>query len=461
MELPIFGISGLRGIVGKDLSPERVAAVAALFGEFLGPGAVALGQDSRPTSPMLAGAAIAGLKEAGREVVELGVCPTPTVLHYVRRHGLAGGLVITASHNPAEWNGVKFVSSRGAFLFGSEFQRFKRLVEAAVPSRFPPSAFRFPPSAFRFPHSGAIAEHVGAIVQNELFQCVRERLAGQGLRVGIDAVNGAASVAAIELIRAFGVEPVPLFCEPGKAELGFPRGPEPIPDNLAELCRLVRNDGLAAGFAFDPDGDRFSCVDETGTPLGEEATVCLACRHVLARRRGPVVVNLSTSRAVDDICQEFGVKVERTAVGEARVVERMLELGAVVGGEGNGGAIVPSINLGRDGLVAAAVILAKISEMPLSQARLSLPVYHMVKSRVELNREEFSPRVERLVKTFTGAQFDRTDGLRIDGNDFWIHIRPSNTEPIVRIIVEAKTRAQAEGLAQEVRGALEADGGKR
>jgi len=240
----------------------------------------------------------------------------------------------------------------------------------------------------------------------------------------------------------------------------FPRKPEPEAQNLSDLSSLVRERRLDLGIAFDPDGDRFSCVDETGAPLGEEATICLACKYVLPRRKGPVVVNLSTTRAVDDVCAELGATVERAPVGEANVADRMEKVQAVLGGEGNGGVILPELNFTRDGLVAAATVIGLLSQgrEPLSTIGASLPKYQMVKTSMSLSREQFTERSEKLVKAFENTPVDRQDGLKFSLEDSWVHVRPSNTEPIVRIVAEAKTEAQAKEVAEKVRQALSANG---
>jgi phosphomannomutase len=287
VKLPLFGISGLRGVVGHDLFPETVARLAAAFGAATGAGRVALGRDSRVSGEMFASAARAGLQSAGCAVVDLGICPTPTVLHCTRTTGLDAGIVITASHNPDRWNGMKFCRADGRFITADEVaglrERFAQSGERAEWLGLRPGAR----------DDSAVANHVRAVVESPLFAFKHRKL-----RIGVDAVNGAASQAAQVLVRAFGAEPVPLYCDPSPESLatGFPRRPEPVAEHLGALESLVREAGLDAGFAFDPDGDRFSCVDETGCALGEEATICLACRYVLARTPGPVVVNLSTTR---------------------------------------------------------------------------------------------------------------------------------------------------------------------
>jgi len=449
--LRIFGISGLRGVVGTELTPESVSRIAAVFGRFIGRGTVGIGRDTRPSGAMFLSAAAAGLLSAGADVEDLGICPTPTVLLRVRRGRLAGGIVVTASHNPEQWNGMKFVGPEGMFLVPEELARFRGLVETDDSESAQWSAIG---RLTAYPE--AVDDHIAAIAGCDLFSDVPDRLAGRGLRVGIDAVNGAASEVAARLVSRLGAEPVTLNCETDHRRLcsGFPRGPEPTAANLGDLSRLVREQGLDLGVAFDPDGDRAGFVDETGTPLGEEATVCLACTYVLPRRRqsgSPVVVNLSTTRAVEDVCGAFSVPVERTPVGEISVAARMKSAGSVIGGEGNGGVILPEVNSTRDGLVAAACVLGLLaSGRTASELRAGIPEYRMLKTTVTLDRTEFDAARERLARAFEGARRDDQDGLKLDAEDFWVHVRASNTEPVVRIIVETRGARSPQTIAEEV-----------
>ena len=451
MQPVIFGISGLRGIVGESLFPETVTRYASVFGTLVGHGTVAVGRDCRSSGEMVLSAVTAGLISVGCEVVDLGICPTPTVVHFARRSTVAGAIIITASHNPEQWNGLKFVNREGEFLTPDEVTTFRRLVKANAAKHAEWDALRPAKS-----NLNAIYAHVNAIISNELFRGIRPAIIERKLKVGIDAVNGAASAGAVELVEALGGEPVPVYCDPSPESMrsGFPRRPEPVPDGLGALCQVVRAESLDLGIAFDPDGDRFSCVDETGTPLGEEATICLACRYVLARRPGPVVVNLSTTRAVEDVCAPFGVTVTRSSVGEAAVVEQMRAVGASVGGEGNGGVILPEVNFTRDGLVAAAIALELCAEKKLSALRGELPVYKMVKTSVSLSREGFEARRAQLLAAFPGCAVDERDGLKLDGDGFWLHVRASNTEPIARIIAEARAGVAVEPLIERARAAL-------
>lgn len=435
----------MRGVVGRDLLPETVAQVAAVFGAGIGPGPVVLGRDARLSSEMFALAAAAGLASAGCEVIQLDICASPTVAHYVRAGQVSGGIVITASHNPERYNGVKFFGKGGMALSVAQVAELKRLFLADDSRRVNWKDIRLCRR-----DRNAVMLHVNAITGNELFSGIRERLSPRRVRIGIDAVNGAASQAAVLLVQALGAVPVELYCRTDDETIrkGFPRKPEPTAENLADLCRIVRQANLDAGIAFDPDGDRFSCVDETGTALGEEATILLACRYILNRRKGPVVVNLSTTKAVEDICGAFGVPVERTPVGETCVVQRMQECSAAVGGEGNGGVILPEVNFTRDGLVAAAIVLGLIAETGkrLSEIRSELPEYHMFKTKVESGRRDFSTLTEKLLHAFPDWQANRDDGIRLEGQYGWLHVRPSNTEPIIRIVGEARSAEQAQAI---------------
>lgn len=458
MKQPIFSISGLRGVVGKTLFKETAREIASAYGRFLAAGVFAIGRDTRPTSEELAQSAAAGLKEAGCQVIELGICPTPTVVHFVRANQpqIKGGLVITASHNPLEWNGMKFVTSPGRFLLPDEFDQFRLSVNEGRKGGERKGWGIHP----FLPASLPIESHIKAIVTNPLFKEVK----GSHLRIGVDAVHGAASIAAEKLLQAFGCEVVKINCAPERLiPEGFPRAPEPTAENITALAELIKREKLNAGFAFDPDGDRFSCIDENGNPLGEEATICLACLFLLPALGAPpsadssrhlktVVVNLSTTQAVEDLCTRFGVRVERAKVGEAWVVWKMLETGAELGGEGNGGVILPEINFTRDGLVASAMVIGLLSrtKRSLSEIRQEIPRYYMEKSVIMV--DHFAP--ESLIAA-SGWRFgDRTEGLRLAGEGWWLHIRKSNTEPLVRVVCEAKEPTQAKLIVEWVRSRL-------
>ncbi|MBM3316194.1 phosphoglucosamine mutase, partial [candidate division WOR-3 bacterium] len=417
----------------------------------VGLGTLAVGSDARTSGPMFTAAVTAGLLSVGRDAEQLGLCPTPTVLHHTRLKNRVGGIIVTASHNPEEWNGLKFCDCNGRFLLPGEFGRFREFIERGS---FERTGWRALGSSNVY--QDAVKEHVRSIVGSPVFAPARQRLKARPLRVGVDAVNGAASVAALELVRALGCEPVPMNCDPDASRSGFPRRPEPTGRNLSDLCRLVRNQHLDAGFAFDPDGDRLGCVSETGSALGEELTICLAAKYVLPHRKGPVVVNLSTTRGVEDVCADFKVPVYRSAVGEASVVERMIESEAVFGGEGNGGVILPELNFTRDGLVGMASVLGLVAfySKPLSQLAAEVPAYRMVKLALPIDRERFADRRTRLLAEFDGCRVDERDGLWFGDSDYWIHARPSNTEPIVRIVAEGRTEDAVSEVVNRAKRAL-------
>uniref|UniRef100_A0A7C6EC18 Phosphoglucosamine mutase n=1 Tax=candidate division WOR-3 bacterium TaxID=2052148 RepID=A0A7C6EC18_UNCW3 len=449
----IFSTSGLRGVVNESapggLTPELVTEICVGFGSFIGGGKVAVGRDLRLSSEMLYQACTAGLLSAGCEVINLGVCPTPTVLLNVKQLSLAGGIVITASHNPENWNGLKFVSKEGIFLTAEELKEFKQLLKKKNFKRVSHEEIK---SILDEPT--AIENHIKKILRSEYFRDIQVKK----LVVGIDACNGAAQAAVTSLLQALGLTPVHFFGDaekPGK----FPRQPEPSADNLTGLANFVKEKRLDFGIGFDPDGDRVSFVDETGLALGEEATLLLALSFILPKKAGPVVVNLSTTQAVDEIAKRFSVPVYRTKVGEAAVVAKMKEVQGVIGGEGNGGVILPEINFTRDGITATAILIHLLSEQdkPLSQIAQTIPKYYIQKATLSLPAKEFLNKKSKLKKGFAPAQFNTEDGLLIIGKDFRVHIRPSNTEPIIRVIAESRLPDYTLSLITKVKEILTKD----
>ncbi|MBI4542435.1 MAG: phosphoglucosamine mutase [Gemmatimonadetes bacterium] len=440
-------MSGLRGIVGVDLVPEVVTRYAAAFGVFLlerGGRTVALARDSRASGPRFAAAAAAALSSAGADVVDLGMVPTPTVQLAVEELGLAGGIVVTASHNPAEWNALKFIGPGGRFLGRREADAFFALVDAGAVR--PPGAAG---SVRR--DDGAVERHLGRLLALPWLDL--DAVRARRFLVALDCVRGAGVAIMPALLQTLGCEVHPIHLEPDGR---FPHEPEPLPEHLGDLGELVRSTGADLGMAVDPDVDRLALVDETGRPIGEDYTLAFAVRTVLARRPGPVVCNLSTSLVVDDAAAAFGAMVERTAVGEAHVVERMAARGAVVGGEGNGGVILSDVHLGRDAPVAAALVLALLAGRgePVSAVVNSAPRYAIVKAKTAWPAAGLEAGYEELRRLVPGADEDRQDGLRLALQDRWIHVRPSGTEPVVRVIAEAGTLESARELVARGRAAL-------
>ncbi len=447
-------VSGLRGIVGEDLVPSVVTRYAGAFGAFVagrGGRAVALARDSRQSGPAFVAAAAEGLTAAGVDVVDLGMVPTPTAQLAVEflGGGLDGGIVVTASHNPVEWNALKFVGPGGRFLAKAEAEAFFALVDAGGGS---PVGRR---AGSRRREDGAVRLHLDRVLGLPWLDLAAIR--ARRFRVALDCVRGAGATIMPALLEALGCEVHAIQLEPDGR---FPREPEPIPEHLGELSEHVRATGSDLGVAVDPDVDRLALVDETGKPIGEDYTLAFAVRAVLARRRGPVVTNLSTSLVVDDAAREAGGSVERAPVGEANVVERMRERGAVVGGEGNGGVILPEVHLGRDAPVAATLALALLAERraPVSAVVNSAPRYTIVKAKVPRPSGSLDEAYAALGRAFPGAAADRQDGLRLALADRWVHVRPSGTEPVVRIIAEAPTLADAGALVERGRAALNVGG---
>lgn len=434
----IRSVSGVRGIVGRDIVDETACLYGRAFARLTG-GAVCVGRDSRRGGERLAGAVARGLREAGVAAFDLGVVPTPTVGIAIRSHGLAGGVAVTASHNPEEWNGFKFFSSSGVFLTRDEVDRVFALADEGVPP-----ARDAGPAVERI--EGAAADHVRLVTDSPLVG--RDAVARMRPRVVLDCVNAAGSVVLPALLRGLGCDVVELSCDAG---LPFSRGAEPVPENLSALSAAVAGERAAIGLACDPDADRLAIVDERGRAVGEEYTLAVAADVVLAKLKGPVVANVSTSLMIEDVARAHGVPAYRTAVGEINVVARMMEVGAVVGGEGNGGVIVPSIHPGRDAATGAALVMTALAESSsgLASGLISrLPAYAMVKRKMEAAVPSREALAEVVTAAFPGGVADLTDGAKMCWPDRWVHVRMSGTEPVVRLIAEARREADADALVR-------------
>lgn len=447
----IVSPSGIRGIVGESMTPEVAARYGAAFGQHLreadpedgAAGPVLVARDSRTSGELLLDAASAGLSASGLSVADAGVVPTPTLLLAVRDDPLArGGLIVTASHNPVEWNGLKLASREGRFLPPAEGVRVQAILESG------PRLERWGTLGDRRPLPGAAAHHVRRIVGLEVVDVEAIRAAAP--LVAVDCVHGAAGILMPRLLEALGCRIQGLGLQPDGL---FPRSPEPLPENLSELGDLVRGSGAELGLAVDPDGDRLALVDGDGRAVGEDWTLALAAEYVLSLRKGPVVTNLSSSLAIEDVAVRAGVPFYRTPVGEARVAEKMLEVGATIGGEGNGGVMLPDLNVTRDAGVAAALILSLLARggARLEELLAGRPRYHMVKRK----RDRPGGQLEEVYRTLLrdappGAAVDLSDGVRLAWNPpgEWVHIRASGTEPILRIISESAERERAADLAR-------------
>ena len=448
---PLAGLmvsaSGVRGVVGSTLTPPVVLRVGAAHGTFLAPGPVVLGRDTRPSGAWVSRAAAAALLATGHDVVDVGVAPTPTVLFAIRHHRAAGGVAVTASHNPAPWNALKLFGPGGTFLSPAQAEEVARLArsgEAAWVAHERVGAAREDPQA--------IARHRAAILALPAID--RARIAGRGFRAVVDATNGAGSIATPELLEALGVSVVRLHCEPDGR---FPRVPEPLPENLGALGEKVRATGAAIGFAHDPDADRLAIVDERGEPIGEERTLQIAVDWALARRKGPVVTNASTSMGVDLIARRYGAPVFRTRVGEAHVAEVLLRERGVIGGEGNGGVLYPELHATRDGLLAAVLALDWLAAdpRPLSARLAEFPPLVMVKRTLARQLADPTALTAALRARFPDGERNVLDGEKYLWEDSWVQVRPSGTEPIIRVMAEAPTRERAETLVARASEAVE------
>lgn len=441
----ILSVSGLRGVVGDGLDADYVTAFAAAVGTWAKGGAVVLSRDGRATGEMVRYAALSGLLATGCKVVDAGIAATPTVGVLVSSLGAAAGLQITASHNPVEWNGMKpFRPIGGVF----DEAAGKELV-AILESR----SFAYKP------HDGLgtvevfddpAKPHLERVLKLVDTEAIRRRK----FKVVLDCNHGSGAVAGPRLLgELLGCEVTVLG---GTADGRFAHPPEPLEANLRGLCQAVRASGADVGFAQDPDADRMAIVDETGRYIGEELTLALALDHVLPKRKGPVVVNGSTSRVTADIAARHGCPFHRSYVGEAHVVAKMKAIGAVIGGEGNGGVIDPQVGLVRDSFVSMAYVLDGLATRgdTLSEWADSLPSYVIVKDKLTCEAAKVGRATAALRETFADAAAAEGDGLRLDWPDRWVQVRASNTEPILRVIAEAPTAQKAQALCGEAMSAV-------
>ena len=445
----MIGVSGIRGRVGFGLTPEVVARYAAAFGAWAiargGPKSVVLGRDSRVTGPLFHTVTRAALESVGADVIDIGLTTTPTIQLAVEHHHAAGGLGITASHNPIEWNALKFIGPDGLFLSAAQGAEMRGSVEHGI-------AYATYDKLGETRFDGeAITRHLDQVLALSFIDV--EGIRSRRFRVAYDACRGSGGAVIPSLLELLG-------CEVHAIELQtdgrFPRPPEPIAKNLGALERLVMSTGAQIGFATDPDVDRLALVSDEGTAIGEDYTLALATRVVLRHRSGPVVTNLSTSRIVDDMAAEHGVRVIRAPVGEVNVALRMRDEGAVVGGEGNGGVILPELHLGRDAPLGVALLLQMLHEdgEPLSKVIGRFPRYAIIKDKLDRPAKPLDAVYAALQAAFPDAAADTQDGLRLSWPDRWVHIRPSGTEPIVRVIAEAPTSEGARALVDRGRQLL-------
>jgi phosphomannomutase len=430
-------ISGIRGIVGDGLEPEVIIKHTNAYADFVSSGKVVIGRDARITGEMVNQITTGTLLAKGIDVIDIGICPTPTVQFNVKKLNANGGIAISASHNPNEWNALKLLNKTGQFLSPEEFKIMQGYLDK---NQYDYKSWDR--IGKRTEYKQGTQNHIDAVLDLGIiyFDEIRKRR----FKVVLDCVNGAGAFVLPDFLKEFGCEVIEMNCE--KTGI-FPRLPEPLPENLTETMNKVKDAKADLGIVVDPDVDRLVLITDKGEPFIEENTITQIVQFVISRKKGNVVVNLSTTRAVDDVAEKYGCSVFRSPVGEANVVQKIKEVNAVIGGEGSGGVIFPELHYGRDALVGIALTLQHLSDYgkSLSEMKNELPQYFIVKKKIDVSKipDEI---LNKLIQHFSNQKINTEDGLRIDLADHWVHFRKSNTEPIIRIIVEAKTEAEARSL---------------
>jgi phosphomannomutase len=434
-----ISVSGIRGVVGDFLTPNLACAFAQAFGTYVGPGPVVIGRDTRASGEMLEHAVTCGLLAAGCEVIKVGIAPTPTIQVYVAEIRARGGIAVTASHNPPEYNALKLFNREG--LFFNHYERTE-LLDLYHQSEFRQAA-NGEIRRVTTDYESAPRRHIARVLAHVDVEKIRARR----FRVALDGVNGAGSVMSVRFLRdVLGCEVHAISVDPTKP---FPREAEPKPEVLGDLQELIRSAKAEIAFAQDPDGDRLAVGDETGRILDNDDVLALAVECALTKRKGPVVVNLTTSAVIDDVAARHGCRVYRAPVGEANVVERMKAAAAVIGGEGsNGGIIFPAVQYCRDSYLGMAFLLERLAETgaQMSELAATLPRYYRRLGKMAFQHGRLGAMMQALETLFPGAKADRTDGLKLSMDEGWIHVRASNTEPILRVAAEARTRELLEEL---------------
>jgi phosphomannomutase len=456
----IRSISGIRGTIGgrtgEGLSPSEIVNTVSAFSTLLKEasdakgGRVVIGRDARLSGPMLRDLVTGTLRACGLDVLDLGLSTTPSVeMAVMKDDEAAGGIVLTASHNPMEWNALKFLDGNGEFISPDRGAELIRLAESGD--------FLYSPyddlGDLELRDGGS--DHIDSILGLELVD--KGSIGKSSLKVVVDGVNSTGGIYVPRLLEALGIEDiVRLNCE---ADGRFTHDPEPLPEHLRELSEKVVEEGADLGIVVDPDVDRLAFIDENGAPFGEEYTLVAVADLVLAHRKGPTVSNLSSSRALKDVTDKHGCEHHASAVGEVHVVRKMKEVGAVIGGEGNGGVILPELHYGRDALVGIALFLTRLVQegISCSELRKQYPDYSMAKEKLQLSGEDdVDALLEKVAAHYQAYPLNREDGVKVDFEEEWVHFRRSNTEPIVRVYTESRDPDRARNLAKEAVQELEA-----
>ncbi len=434
----MVSISGIRGIIGESLTPEIIAKYTTAFAMWTNSGTIVIGRDSRVSGEMVKAIVTGSLIATGCKIIDIGIASTPTIEIAVKNLKAHGGIAITASHNPIQWNALKLIGPEGRFLSESQLGEFLEIVRRDVAELAPWDRL----GKVQF-YDHAADDHINRILN--LAYLDLEKIRARRFKVVLDCINGAGGVMVPRLLTELGCEAIILNEEPHGI---FPRNPEPTMENLKSLEEAVLKHGADIGFAIDPDVDRLALVSEKGDAVGEEWTLAVAASAVLSRKKGDVVVNASTTMAMDDVCKKFGVVCHRTKIGEINVSTKMESIGAVFGGEGNGGVILPEIHLGRDASTGIALVLQFLLDSGelFSNAIKQIPSYVMQKDKIELRNIDAEEVLEKIISANKSHKIDTTDGVKIIFENSWIHFRKSNTEPILRIIAEARSKNELNSL---------------
>jgi len=434
MSTLMVSVSGIRGIIGNGLDPNILVKYVSAYADYC-KGKIVVGRDARITGEMVYHLVVGTLLAKGVDVIDIGITPTPTVLLTVSKLKAAGGIAISASHNPNEWNALKLLNNKGEFMFPEEHKDYISLLDKSD------SYVSWEKLGKLTVDKTALQSHINAVLNMKYINI--EAIKKRKFKVLLDCVNGAGVYVMPQLLKEFGCEVIKYDCE--KTGI-FTRKPEPLPENLIGTMENVKKHNVDLGIVVDPDVDRLVLITEKGETFGEENTIAQAVRFVLTKQKGNSVVNLSTTRAIDDIAKSNNCKVFRSPVGEANVVKKMKEVNAIIGGEGSGGIIFPALHYGRDALVGTAIILQHLLEFggTLSELKAELPEYHIAKAKIEVGTKNPDLLIESLKNKYSKENINVDDGLRIDFTDHWVHFRKSNTEPIIRCIVEAKTKKAAQ-----------------
>jgi phosphomannomutase len=442
----MISVSGVRGIVGDTLTPEVLIRFSSAFAEYCHGGTIVIGRDTRVTGELMNCAVTTGLLASGCRVIDLGICSTPSVQLMVKELCADGGIALTASHNGVEWNAMKFVGSDGLFLTRDKQKDFLPLYEKGEFKRVPWDKVRKIEKEIT-----ANRVYLDRVLSLPYINI--EALKKRNFRVALDCVNGAGGIICPHLLRELGCEVIELNCESTGI---FPHPPEPVAENLGQLCAAVKASKADIGFAVDPDVDRLAVVSDKGVAIGEEYTLALSGDFLLQKKCGLVVVNLSTSRMIEDIAARRGSTVLRTPVGEINVSSELIRHKGIFGGEGNGGVMVPEIHPCRDAVVGMELILQSMlsSGKTVSQLVNGIPRYAIKKIKVDIRGVNLPKALARFRKAFDGGRVDEQDGLRIDFAKSWVQLRKSNTEPIARIIAEAPTQKEVDALCKKAAGVM-------